>query len=116
VQANGAACFRSASFDVALPESFKTAKAGAVTFGIRPEHVGVTLGGGGGDIELPVRLVEPLGKDTLLYFDAGTERAFVAVTEGLGMAEINVGERVALSLNQRRIHLFNSDGRRIAGA
>ena len=58
--------------------------------------------GAKGDVELPVRLVEPLGKDTLLYFDAGAERAFVAVSEGLGMAEIKVGERVALSLDQRR--------------
>src|ERR1035437_11088563 len=86
VQANGTARFRSASFDVALPDSFKAAKAGAVTLGIRPEHVGVTLGSGG-DIELPVRLGEPLGKDTLLYFDAGVERGFVAVTESVGMAE-----------------------------
>jgi ABC-type sugar transport system ATPase subunit len=115
VQANGATRFRSASFDVALPDSFKAAKAGAVTLGIRPEHVGVTLGGGG-DIELPVRLVEPLGKDTLLYFDAGVERAFVAVTEGLGMAEIKAGERIALSFDRRRIHLFDGDGLRIAGA
>jgi ABC-type sugar transport system ATPase subunit len=115
VQANGAARFRSPSINVELPTSFKAAKAGAVTLGIRPEHVGVTTGGGG-DIQLPVRLVEPLGKDTLLYFDASTERAFVAVTEGLGMAEIKVGERVALSLDQRRIHLFDSDGRRIATA
>ena len=115
VQANGATRFRSSSFDVALPESFKAAKAGAVTLGIRPEHVGVTLGGGG-DIELPVRLVEPLGKDTLLYFDAGVERAFVAVTEGLGMAEIKAGERIALSFDRRRIHLFDGDGLRIAGA
>ena len=42
--------------------------------------------GGNGDVELPVRLVEPLGRDTLLYFDVGTERAFVAVSEGLDMA------------------------------
>jgi len=113
VQANGAARFRTASLDVALPESFKAAKAGAVTLGIRPEHVGVTLDGGG-DIELPVRLVEPLGKDTLLYFDAGVERAFVAVTEGLGMAEIKVGARIALTFDRRRIYLFDRDGRRIA--
>jgi multiple sugar transport system ATP-binding protein len=106
--------FRSPSFEFALPENFKAAKPGAITFGIRPEHVGVAPGGGG-DVELPVRLVEPLGKDTLLYFDTGSERAFVAVTEGLGMAEIKAGERVALSLDRRRIHLFDGDGRRMAG-
>ena len=77
--------------------------------------MGVAVGAKG-DVELPVRLVEPLGKDTLLYFDAGVERAFVAVTEGLGMAEIKVGERIALSFDRRRIHLFDGDGRRIDGA
>jgi len=112
VGGNTPARFRTELFEVALPERFKTAKPGKVTLGIRPEHVEVSVGTKG-DVELPVRLVEPLGKDTLLYFDAGTERAFVAVTEGLGMADIKVGERVALSLDPRRMHLFDADGRRI---
>ena len=75
VQKNGSARFRAASFEVALPERFKRAESGAATLGIRPEHVGVTLGGNG-EIELPVRLVEPLGRDTLLLADrprAGVE-------------------------------------------
>ena len=104
--------FRAPHFDIALPDRFKAARPGAATLGIRPESVGVASGAKG-DIELPVRLVEPLGKDTLLYFDAGTERAFVAVTEGLTMAELNVGEHIALTLDPRRIHLFESGGRRI---
>jgi multiple sugar transport system ATP-binding protein len=115
VQANGVTRFHSKTFEIALPDSFKVAIPGALTLGIRPEHVGVKLGGGG-DIQLPVRLVEPLGKDTLLYFDSGAERAFVAVTEGLGMAEITAGERIALTLDRRRIYLFDGDGRRVAVA
>jgi ABC-type sugar transport system ATPase subunit len=108
---NGAATrFRSALFDVALPEGFGTAAQGKATLGIRPEHVEIAAKG---EIELPVRLVEPLGKDTLLYFDSGTERAFVAVSEGLGMAEIKVGERVVVSLDQARIHLFDAQGKRL---
>ena len=112
VRDDASARFRTALFEVALPERFKAAKPGTATLGIRPEHVGVSVDATG-DVELPVRLVEPLGKDTLLYFDVGTERAFVAVTEGLGMADSKVGERVALSLDQRRLHLFDADGRRI---
>jgi len=115
VQESAASRFRSARFEVALPEHFRTARPGAVTLGIRPEHVIVTRDGNG-DLELPVRLVEPLGKDTLLYFDTGTERAFVAVTEGLDMADIKVGERFALSLDQRRIYLFDDKGLRIGQA
>jgi ABC-type sugar transport system ATPase subunit len=112
---SGAARFRSTRFEVALPERFKAEKPGAATLGIRPEHVGVTLGGKG-EIELPVRLVEPLGKDTLLYFDGGTDRAFVAVSEGLDMADIKIGARVTLSFDPRRLYLFGPDGRRIGGA
>ena len=104
--------FRSEFLAVALPERFKTVKPGAATLGIRPENVAVAVGTQG-DIELPVRLVEPLGKDTLLYFDAGTERAFVAVSEGLAMANISVGERISLTLDQRHTHLFDAAGRRI---
>jgi ABC-type sugar transport system ATPase subunit len=113
VRTNGSGRFRGAGFELALPDGFKSAQAGSATLGIRPEHVGVTLGGHG-DIELPVRLVEPLGRDTLLYFDAGTERAFVAVSEGLDMAEVKVGARMALSLDPRRLYLFGVDGRRLA--
>jgi ABC-type sugar transport system ATPase subunit len=109
---NGALRFRAPPFDVALPDRFKAAAPGKSTLGIRPESVGVT-NSAQGDIELPVRLVEPLGKDTLLYFEADTERPFVAVTEGFGMAHINVGERVQLSLDPRRIQLFDAEDRRI---
>ena len=113
VQTNGTGRFRGAGFELALPDGFKLAQAGVATLGIRPEHVGVTLGGNG-DIELPVRLVEPLGRDTLLYFDAGTERAFVAVSEGLDMADVKIGARMALSLDPSRLYLFGADGRRLA--
>ena len=111
-QANGSTRFRSACFDIALPENLRGAKPGAATLGIRPEHVVVTRNGSSA-AELPVRLVEPLGKDTLLYFDDGSERAFVAVTEGLDMADIESGARIGLVLVPNRLHLFGADGRRV---
>lgn len=115
VRDNGIARFRSALFDVALPGRLKMARAGKGTLGIRPEHVGINVGGKS-DAALPVRLVEPLGKDTLLYFDAGTDRAFVAVTEGLRMADTSIGERLMLSLDERRMHLFDAEGRCISAS
>ena len=115
VQDGAGARFRSANFDVALPGRFKDAKPGAATLGIRPEHVGVGLDGGASRAaSLPVRLVEPLGRDTLLYFDAGSERAFVAISEGLAMADVQVGAPLSLSFDPERLHLFGADGRRIA--
>jgi len=114
VRTNGIGRFCGAGFELALPDCFKSAQSGVATLGIRPEHVGVTLGNG--DIALPVRLIEPLGRDTLLYFDAGTERAFIAVSKGLDMADVGVGTRMALSLDPRRLYLFGADGRRLAAS
>jgi ABC-type sugar transport system ATPase subunit len=110
--ANGSARFRSACFDISLPAKFGGARPGRATLGIRPEHVAVTRNGAA-SATLPVRLVEPLGKDTLLYFDDGSERAFVAVTEGLRMADVEVGARLGLVLAPEHLHLFGADGRRV---
>ncbi|HET9717695.1 MAG TPA: ABC transporter ATP-binding protein [Pseudolabrys sp.] len=110
VRDNGVARFRSQLFDVVLPERLRTASPGKATLGIRPEHVGIG-DDANSNTALPVRLVEPLGKDTLLYFDAGTERAFVAVSEGLRMAATKVGERLSLSLDSGQMHLFDAEGR-----
>jgi lactose/L-arabinose transport system ATP-binding protein len=114
-QTNGGAHFRAPSFELALPANLAGARPGPASLGIRPEHVSVTRNGSA-PATLPVRLVEPLGKDTLLYFDDGSERAFVAVTEGLSMADVEVGSRLGLVLAPERLHLFGADGRRVAAA
>jgi lactose/L-arabinose transport system ATP-binding protein len=114
-QANGGARFRAPSFEFALPANLGSAKPGPASLGIRPEHVSVTRNGSA-SATLPVRLVEPLGKDTLLYFDDGSERAFVAVTEGLSLADVAVGARLGLVLAPERLHLFGPDGRRVNAA
>jgi ABC-type sugar transport system ATPase subunit len=66
-------------------------------------------------ISLPLKLVEPLGKDTLLYFDDGSERAFVAVSEGLALAEeLDAGAQVSIDFDPRRLYFFDAaTGRRI---
>jgi ABC-type sugar transport system ATPase subunit len=109
--------FSSKCFDVALPDRFASAGLGPVTLGIRPEHVGVGMNGATAKTaSLPVKLVEPLGKDTLLYFDAGSERSFVAVSEGLDMAEVQIGAPLTLSFDPQKLHLFDTGGRRIQHA
>jgi ABC-type sugar transport system ATPase subunit len=112
VQMNGVVRFRSSPFELTLPGHLGSVRIGPATLGIRPEHVGV-MTGEGGDFRLAVRLVEPLGRDTLLYFDPGSERAFVAVSKGLNMADVKVGAPMALSLDPQRLYLFGADGKRI---
>jgi lactose/L-arabinose transport system ATP-binding protein len=111
----GARHFRSPHISLRLPPPFADVATGAATLGIRPEHLRVqrdrTLPA---DVELPVRLVEPLGKDTLLYFDIGAERPFIAVSEGLAMAELEAGDTLGLTLTRECIFLFGSDGQRLA--
>jgi ABC-type sugar transport system ATPase subunit len=112
---NGAPRFHSRYFTIGLPEAFAAVPAGPVTLGIRPEHLRVQRDTGmPADLVLPVRLVEPLGKDTLLYFDIGAERPFIAVSEGLALAELDSGDRVGLTLTRHCIFLFGADGRRLA--
>jgi len=115
---NGAPAFRSPRISIALPEIFGDATPGPATLGIRPEHLRTQRSGAGvnADLELPVRLVEPLCKDTLLYFDIATERPLIAVSEGLAMAELEAGDRVGLTLSRDRLFLFGADGSRIARA
>ena len=112
VHDGGKALFRAAGFSLPLPERLAGLAPGRATFGIRPEHV-EPRPDGCGDITLPARLIEPLGKDTLLYFDHGSDRAFVAVSEGLALAALKPGTPVALSLRPDRIVLFAPDGRRL---
>jgi ABC-type sugar transport system ATPase subunit len=108
----------SGRFQMGLPDSFNGMPVGPITLGIRPEHVNTLPVGNGAssDLELPVRLVEPLGKETLLYFDLGMERPFVTVSESLAMAELDAGAQLGLTLARDKICLFGSDGERIRSA
>jgi ABC-type sugar transport system ATPase subunit len=107
--------FRSDVVDLPLPPRLNHVRPGAVTLGIRPEHVRI-VNDGQADATLPVRLVEPLGKDTLLYFETGGERPFVAVTEGLEMSAVPVGAQLGLTFPAADLHLFDGSGRRIGNA
>lgn len=86
---------------------------GKMTLGIRPEHVRVCAEGDNRDT---AQLVEPLGKDTLLYSDPDSERPMVAIVEGLQLANFRVGQPVGLTFTDANIFLFYGDGRRVAGA
>ena len=101
--------FESPIFTVALPRQFNNAPPGKATLGIRPENVQVAAEGAG--IPSTVSLVEPLGKDTLLYFEANTERPFVAVVEGTQTFKRH--QSVNLVFPDEKVFLFGEDGDRI---
>ena len=107
---NGAGMdFRSDSFSISLPEKYKNTPPGKGTFGIRPENVQVSKGNGGDTRN--IGLVEPLGKDTLLYFETTASRPFVAIVDGTETHKS--GEPVELSFPGDNMFLFDAKGDRI---
>jgi len=77
--------------------------------GIRPEHV--TLGALNRGIgNALVRVVEPLGSETLVHLDAGGQ-PLVARVRGLG--KLKTGDRVGVRLADEHLHVFDVHGDRI---
>ena len=100
-----------------LPTGFvmKVPHAGArgdVTLGIRPDDLTPTADAGA---DATVTLVELLGPRAIVTIDArGTE--FTSVVEMAKLSGITEGAHVALSARPGAVHVFDTEGRRIAGA
>ncbi len=109
VRSNGdGSVFEGGRVTVNLPAAFDGISPGPSTLGIRPEHLRI---GDSGEVTERIRLVEPLGKDTLLYFDCGGERDLIAIVDG---AEIHrAGERRGIEFTAENLFLFDEAGNRI---
>ncbi len=84
---------------------------GELQLGVRPEHVGIATRGVGRTAGAAVvRLVEPLGSETLVHLEAG-DLALVARVPGI--ASFEVGAPVGVKLDPLRLHLFDAAGARI---
>ena len=59
-----------------------------------------------------MRLVEPLGKDTLLYFERGGDKPLIAVVEGTRAFEIGVC--LGMTFDPQRLDLFDAEGKGVA--
>jgi multiple sugar transport system ATP-binding protein len=82
---------------------------GPATLGVRPESVRVD-----GVVEgrpARVTLVEPLGKETLVYLNHGPERLLIAIAGPGFRAE--EGASVEFDLLDGRLYLFDGEGRRL---
>jgi multiple sugar transport system ATP-binding protein len=73
-----------------------------VVLGVRPEHLQV-LGAGQPGLQARVSVVEPLGSDTLLYFDFGGERHVARVAPEL---PFRPGDTVTFGVAPGKAHLF----------
>jgi len=103
--------FHCSQFNIPLPEKFKNTAPGKGSLGIRPENVTIGTTDGGASINSEIELVEPLGKDTLLYFGTDADRPFVAVVEGT--QEVKRHANVDVGFPDDAIFLFDANGDRI---
>ncbi len=97
-----------APFDAALRARLKAA-AGKGVFGVRPEHFDVVPAESYG-IPVEIKLVEPLGSDTLIHFDLGGTPAIARVDPSL---KPKLRERVFLKPQADKIHLFDATTGRV---
>ncbi|MEJ8824546.1 sn-glycerol-3-phosphate ABC transporter ATP-binding protein UgpC [Variovorax humicola] len=77
---------------------------GAAVLGVRPEHMQVLHAGAAG-LRVQVSVVEPLGSDTLVYFDRGGKR-FVARAEP--DLQVRPGDTITLGFEMDKSHLFST--------
>jgi multiple sugar transport system ATP-binding protein len=96
-----------AGFAVALGDDVPLLEGAALTVGIRPEHIAL----GAGSLQGIVDLVEPTGLGTIVHLTLGgvALKAF-----SLARPSLTIGARVAVELLARNLHLFGSDGTRVA--
>jgi multiple sugar transport system ATP-binding protein len=72
--------------------------------GVRPEHFGV-VGDGAPATEVPIKLVEPLGSDTLIHVDLGGTAAIARVEPDL---RPKMGDRIRLKVMPGKSHFFDA--------
>jgi multiple sugar transport system ATP-binding protein len=79
-------------------------QAGNAVIGIRPEHFAVAADAADG-IAINVKLVEPLGSDTLIHFDLAGASSIARVDPSL---RPRVGDRITLRPQPGKTHLFDA--------
>ena len=104
--------FHGRGLKLELPEPRPGWAGRPLTLGIRPEHVHLAHGNGEVTFRLPVRLVERLGADQVVFGDLdGGETFMVRLRGGLEIAE---GDVLDLAVDAQSLHPFDAaEGRRL---
>ena len=90
-----------------LPEGITAS--GAVTYGIRPEHLSVA--GEGRGFEIDVTAVEPTGSETFVQGTLGGQKIAALLRERVA---VQLGQKLRLELAAKNAHLFDpASGQRI---
>ncbi len=74
-----------------------------VDVGVRPEHIDL---GETGDLSIPVELVEPMGRETLIYGRLGTDQLCIAPGK---RHDFKPGDTAKICLQRDQIHVFDTE-------
>ena len=80
-----------------------------VSFGVRPEHISISEGGGVRLADVRVDLVEHLGGQMMLYSTTEDHQPLTIAIDG--QRHVEPGARVATYVDPARYHIFGEDGR-----
>ncbi|WP_055045539.1 ABC transporter ATP-binding protein [Devosia sp. A16] len=83
----------------------------AVTFGVRPEHIGINEGTGVELAKVKVDLVEQLGGQTMVYTTTADGQPLTIAVDG--QRPLELGSTLTAYVDPARYHVFAQDGRAI---
>jgi len=83
----------------------------AVTFGVRPEHIGINEGSGVELAKVKVDLVEQLGGQTMVYTTTADGQTLTIAVDG--QRPVELGSSLTAYVDPARYHVFAQDGRAI---
>jgi multiple sugar transport system ATP-binding protein len=75
-----------------------------LTMGIRPEHISITSGDQGNAIPTTVKVTEPMGEITYVYFEIGEETYTASID---GERRIESGQEIHVVFPEEKIHIFD---------
>lgn len=107
---NGGTRFVSDLLPAPLDVPFASGRDGAVTLGVRPEDLWLVPAGSGGQINVKVSSTEPLGGSTIINALAGQKMVKMRAP---GQVVLRAGEELTVSIDLRKLHLFDASGVRI---
>jgi len=103
VTQKGSHIFQSSSLEIPLPnDDLKNLSTKNVVLGIRSEHVNISAG----DQKGQVKLIEPLGDATLVFFEFGAGEQLVAKV-GPDL-RLSTGDQLTFGFQVDKCHLFDS--------
>jgi ABC-type sugar transport system ATPase subunit len=105
----GKLCFRSDEFRMALPGDLKIKPGDKLTLGIRPEHIELSAGGAA-ELTGTVDDIEHLGSELIVSVTVADKLLLARET---GKIDLKTGMKIGLKIPSSRLHLFNSEGKRI---